>query len=114
MSMPILPDAVTPPAPEVAIVNRLQRQNEQLLDILVRDWRAMVARLWRDPNTGAQTIFDAFDADGAALLATITARKDCIEAIAVAAGQTLDDYLTPGEVAAIPAYTVSGGVVTVT
>jgi len=113
MSLPILPGAVAPPAPELAIASRLQRQNAALLSQLVADFRSVTARLWRDPNTLAQAIFDEFGAEGEALLASIQARQDCIEAIAIANGQVLTDYLTTDETT-LPAYTTSGGAVTVT
>ncbi len=114
MSMSVLPDAITPPAPELAIALRLQKQNDSVLVQLIADFQLVFTRLWHDPNTAPQAIFDEFDVDGEARLSTIQARLDCIEAIAIANGQTLADYVDTVTAFATPAYTTSGGVVTVT
>jgi hypothetical protein len=115
MSMPIFPDAITPDPLPMQVVEALQRINAAILNQLLDNYRLLYVRTWFNQQATPAEIFADLDANGEALLDSLQARVDCITALAALKGETFDDqFIDGGPLAAPPAYSVSGGVVTIT
>ncbi len=113
----------------MSTITRIQRDSEtpgrriarEIVDTLHDEAQRRAAvhqllfrKLWFDPDTSPESVFEELGGRGKAVLDAATANVQHIAAIAPLLGKTLADYLKPEDYTRPRDYTESGGIITLT